>query len=248
MHKNKKIVLGFAALGLALAGGAAFAQALPGVTATPGAGGSVSYSASIETLVFLTSLTFLPAVLLMCTSFTRIVIVLSLMRQAIGLPSLPPNQVITGLSLFLTLFVMGPTVDRVIDEAYKPYAAKQIDMSVAIEKAQKPFQEFMLKQTRQEDLGVFLNVAKVKVDTPEQVPMRVLVPAFVVSELKTAFLIGFMVFLPFLAIDLIVSSALMSMGMMMVSPNLISLPLKLLVFVIANGWGLLVKSLVESFA
>jgi flagellar biosynthetic protein FliP len=238
------------AAALLLGTGAAWAQTqgnLP-VLIGQGAGGN-SYSVPIQTLLFFTALGFLPAVLLMMTGFTRIVIVLSLMRQALGTQAAPPNQVIIGLSLFLTFFVMSPTLDRVYTEAWQPYSTGQIDFTQALDKAQKPMRGFMLKQTRQSDLALFAKLAKVDPSVkPEDVPFRVLVPAFVTSELKTAFQIGFLIFIPFLVIDMIVASVLMSLGMMMLSPVLVALPFKLMLFVLADGWNLLIGSLAASFA
>lgn len=213
-----------------------------------GANGA-SYSVPIQTLLFFTALSFLPAVLLMMTSFTRIVIVLSLMRQALGTQSAPPNQVIVGLSLFLTLFVMGPTLDKVYQEAYQPYAQNTIPFEQALERGEAPMRQFMLKQTRQSDFELFARLGKLPASTTaETAPMRVLIPAFVISELKTAFQIGFMVFIPFLVIDMVVASVLMSLGMMMLSPVLVALPFKLMLFVLADGWNLLIGSLAASFA
>ena len=213
-----------------------------------GAGGT-SFSVPIQTLLFFTALSFLPAVLLMMTGFTRIVIVLSLLRQAIGTQSAPPNQVIVGLSLFLTLFVMGPTLDRVYQDAYLPYTTNAIGFEQALEKAEAPMRQFMLKQTRQSDFSLFARLARLEEGaTAETAPLRVLVPAFVTSELKSAFQIGFMIFIPFLVIDMVVSSILMSLGMMMLSPVLVALPFKLMLFVLADGWNLLIGSLAASFA
>ena len=207
-----------------------------------------TYSVPIQTMLIFSALSFLPAVLLLMTSFTRIVIVLSLVRQALGLQASPPNQVIVGMALFLTFFVMGPTLERIHEEAYKPYAEQRIGFEQAIENGSKPLREFMQKQTRESDIALFSRIGRVEPPaSAEQVPMRVLIPAFVISELKTAFQIGFMVFVPFLLIDLIVSSVLMSMGMMMLSPVLVSLPFKLILFVLADGWNLLTGSLVASF-
>jgi len=185
---------------------------------------------------------------LMMTGFTRIVIVLSLLRQALGTQSAPPNQVIVGLSLFLTLFVMSPTLDRVYADAYVPYAKNAISFDQALVKAEEPVRSFMVKQTRQSDMALFVKLAKLPADTKAQsVPFRVLVPAFVISELKSAFQIGFMIFIPFLVIDIVVASILMSLGMMMLSPVLVALPFKLMLFVLADGWNLLVGSLAASF-
>ena len=226
----------------------AFAQNAVSVNATPGSGGSTTYSVPIQTMLAFAALSFLPAILLLMTSFTRIVIVLSLTRQAMGLQTTPPNQVIVGLSLFLTLFVMGPTLDKMYQEAYLPYSEQKIGFEAALEKGSEPLRAFMTRQTRESDLGLFARMAKVDDKQPvAQMPMRVLIPAFVISELKTAFQIGFMVFIPFLIVDLIVSSVLMSMGMMMLSPVLVALPFKLMLFVLADGWSLLVGSLVASF-
>lgn len=244
----------FAALGVVacLCAGGALAQAqTPGtLPLMVGSGpGGTSYSVPIQTLLFFTALSFLPAVLLMMTGFTRIVIVLSLLRQAIGTQQAPPNQVVIGLSLFLTLFVMGPTLDKVYQEAYVPYTTNALTFEQAVEKAEAPMRAFMLKQTRQSDFALFARLAKLEADVAaENAPMRVLVPAFVTSELKTAFQIGFMVFIPFLIIDMVVSSVLMSLGMMMLSPVLVALPFKLMLFVLADGWNLLIGSLAASFA
>jgi flagellar biosynthetic protein FliP len=239
-----------AALALAAYAGGALAQAgdIPLFSSTPAGGGGQNYTLPVQTLLVLTALTFLPAVLLMMTAFTRIVIVLSLLRHALGTQSAPPNAVIIGLSLFLTLFVMGPVGDRIYTEAYVPYTEKKLSGPEAIDKAQLPLRAFMMRQTREPDLALFFRLARqTPPATREDVPLRVLVPAFVTSELKTAFQIGFMVFLPFLIIDMVVASVLMSMGMMMLSPVLISLPFKLMLFVLVDGWNLLVGSLVASF-
>lgn len=212
-----------------------------------GANGS-SFSVPIQTLLFFTALSFLPAILLMMTGFTRIIIVLSLLRQALGTQSAPPNQVIVGLSLFLTFFVMGPTFDRVYQEAYIPYTTNVLNFEQALGKAEVPMRQFMLKQTRESDFSLFARLARLD-DTvnAENAPLRVLVPAFVTSELKSAFQIGFMIFIPFLVIDMVVSSILMSLGMMMLSPVLVALPFKLMLFVLADGWNILIGSLAASF-
>jgi flagellar biosynthesis protein FliP len=223
------------------------AQGLPLVTAQ-GPGGT-SYSVPIQTLLFFTALSFLPAMLLLMTGFTRIVIVLSLMRQALGTQAAPPNQVILGLSLFLTLFVMAPTFDKIYDQAYAPYAAGKMPMDEALKVGVLPLREFMLKQTRQSDVQLFAKLAKLPASVKSaDVPLTVLVPSFVTSELKSAFQIGFMIFIPFLVIDMIVASVLMSLGMMMLSPVLVALPFKLMLFVLADGWNLLLGSLAASFA
>ena len=211
--------------------------------------GGTSYSVPIQTLLFFTALSFLPAVLLLMTGFTRIVIVLSLMRQALGTQAAPPNQVVVGLSLFLTFFVMGPTIDKVYSDAYQPYASNQIGFEEALKRGEAPMRAFMLKQTRQADVMLFAKLAKIDpaIKTAD-VPFKVLVPAFVTSELKSAFQIGFLIFIPFLVIDMIVASVLMSLGMMMLSPVLVALPFKLMLFVLADGWNLLLGSLAASFA
>ncbi len=222
-------------------------NSLPLVVAQGAAG--TSYSVPIQTLLFFTALSFLPALLLMMTGFTRIVIVLGLLRQALGTQAAPPNQVIIGLSLFLTFFVMGPTFDKVYAQAYQPFAENRIAFDEALKRGEAPMREFMLKQTRQTDVQLFAKLAKLPDEVKgEAVPFKVLVPAFVTSELKSAFQIGFMIFIPFLVIDLVVASVLMSLGMMMLSPVLVALPFKLMLFVLADGWNLLLGSLAASFA
>ncbi len=210
-------------------------------------GGATTYSVPVQTLLVFGALSFLPAVLLLMTSFTRIIIVLSLLRQALGLQQTPPNQVLVGLSLFLTFFIMGPTLEKVYNDAYKPYSEQKMQFEEAVTKGADPLRAFMLKQTRAADLALFNRIADAPAAKPEETPMRILVPAFVTSELKTAFQIGFMVFIPFIVIDLIVASVLMSMGMMMLSPVLVALPFKLMLFVLADGWNILLGSLVASF-
>lgn len=241
------LLLSLVPLGLPLLGHAA-EGGLGLINSQPAAGGGQSYSLSIQTLILLTSLSFLPAMLLMMTSFTRIIIVLSLLRQALGTQSSPPNQVLIGLALFLTFFVMGPVVERIYTEAYQPFDEDRITMQEAMTRGAAPLKEFMLKQTREPDLALFFKMSRTDaVATPEEVPLRVLVPAFVTSELKTAFQIGFAIFIPFLIIDMVVASILMSMGMMMVSPAIVALPFKLMLFVLVDGWQLLLGSLAQSF-
>ena len=221
---------------------------LPGLISQPMANGGQSWSLPVQTLVFITSLTFLPAILLMMTSFTRIIIVFGLLRNALGTPSAPPNQVLLGLSLFLTFFIMGPVFDKIYSDAYLPFSEDKISMQEAIDKGAKPLREFMLRQTREADLALFARLANTPpIAGPEAVPMRILLPAYVTSELKTAFQIGFTVFIPFLIIDLVVASVLMALGMMMVPPATISLPFKLMLFVLVDGWQLLIGSLAQSF-
>lgn len=221
---------------------------VPLINATPSAGGGQDYTLSLQTLILLTSLSFIPAAILMMTGFTRIIIVLSLLRQALGTQSAPSNQVLIGLALFLTFFVMSPVIDKIYTEAYQPLSENRISMQEAMDKGVEPLKSFMLKQTREGDLALFANMAQVKnIETPEQVPLRVLVPAFMTSELKTAFQIGFAIFIPFLIIDMVVASVLMAMGMMMVSPAIVALPFKLMLFVLVDGWQLILGSLVQSF-
>lgn len=229
----------------------AFAQSsggLPAITSTPASGGGQNYSLSIQTLLFLSSLAFIPAALLMMTSFTRIIIVLSLLRQALGTQSAPPNQVLIGLSLFLTFFVMGPAFDKIYQDAYLPFSENKITMQSAMEKGVAPLKSFMLKQTRESDIALYVRLSNTPaLQGPEDVPLRVLIPAFITSELKTAFQISFAIFIPFLIIDMVVASVLMAMGMMMVSPSIVSLPFKLMLFVLVDGWQLLIGSLARSF-
>ena len=226
---------------------AALAAGLPAVT-VQGTGTGQSYSLTLQVLILMTAITFLPAIVLMMTSFTRIIIVLGLLRQAIGAGNAPPNQVLMGLALFLTLFVMGPVIDRINTDAVQPYLAGTLDGNVALDKGVAPLKKFMLEQTREKDIATFVRIAGEQAyNTPEEVPLRILVPAFVTSELKSAFQIGFMIFIPFVIIDLVVASVLMSMGMMMLSPMMISLPFKIMLFVLVDGWTLVVTTLANSF-
>lgn len=220
---------------------------MPAVTLTAGEGGEQQYSLSLQVLLFMTALTLLPSIIIMMTSFTRFIIVFSILRQAIGLQSAPSNQVLVGMALFMTMFVMGPVFNRIHDEAITPYSEDRISAAQAFENAKAPIKEFMLAQTRIKDLNSFLEFAGETAEKPEDVSMKVLIPAFMVSELKTAFQIGFMIFLPFLVIDLVVASILMAMGMMMLSPVLISLPFKLMLFVLVDGWALIIGTLIGSF-
>ncbi|GHB08625.1 flagellar biosynthetic protein FliP [Salinicola rhizosphaerae] len=244
----RTFVLTVAALTAAFGSQWAMAQALPGVVSQPLADGGQRWSLSLQTLLFLSSLAFLPAMLLMMTCFTRIIIVLGLLRTALSTPSAPPTQVLIGLALFLTFFVMSPVLDRIYDNAWQPYAAEQISLEEALDRGAQPLREFMFAQTREADLAMFARIAKIgDMQGPEDVPMRILVPAYVTSELKTAFQIGFTIFIPFLIIDLVVASTLMALGMMMVPPATISLPFKLMLFVLVDGWQLLIGSLTQSF-
>ncbi len=211
-------------------------------------GTSSPIAAGLELVFLLTLVSLLPTILVVMTSFTRIVIVLSFVRTAIGVPQLPPNQVLIGLSLFLTVFVMAPTWQAINRDALQPYLRGEIDQRTALERGLKPLRDFMFRQTRERDIALFMNLGNLpRPRNPDEVPTWVLVPAFILSELKTAFTMGFVLFIPFLVIDLIVSSTLMAMGMIMVPPVVISLPFKLLLFVMVDGWDLLVRSLVTSF-
>ncbi len=226
----------------------------PGQTAPATTGGidtqnPQNVSTAIQLLLLVTVLSMAPAILVMVTSFTRIIIVLSLVRNAIGIPQLPPNQVMIGLALFLTAFVMAPAIKQINNEAVQPYLNGTMTQQEAFDKGEAPLRTFMLKQTRQQDLGLFLKLSGTeKPETVNDVPTYILVPAFTISELKTAFQMGFVMFIPFLIIDLIVSSALLSMGMMMLPPVIVSLPFKILLFVLVDGWYLIIGSLVGSFA
>ena len=214
---------------------------------TNGDGGQ-TYTVTIQILALMTVLTVLPALLLTMTSFTRIMIVLSLLRQALGTAQAPSNQILLGLSLFLTGFIMMPVFEKVNNDAVQPYLEEKVDVVTALEKASEPFREFMLKQTRESDLEMFLRMSGHEaLESVDDVPFSLLLPAYVTSELKTAFQIGFLIFLPFLIIDLVVASVLMSMGMMMLSPMIISLPFKLMLFVMADGWSLIMEMLAASF-
>jgi flagellar biosynthetic protein FliP len=224
----------------------AWSQTLPLVTAKQ-VGGGTSYAVPVETVLAITALSFLPAALVLMTSFTRIIIVFSLLRQALGLTTMPPNIVLIGLSLFLTLFIMNPVFDSIYKNAYQPYSVGKLAFPQAIEVGAKPLKEFMLKQTRKDDLNLFVKMYGKEIQAREDVPFTVLIPAFAISEIKTGFLIGFVIFLPFLVIDFAVASILTSLGMVMVSPMMFSLPLKLIVFTLADGWALLSTSLVQSY-
>jgi flagellar biosynthetic protein FliP len=234
------------------------APAAPSAPAASGSGsGSVSInlgnaitkpSESLEIIIALTLLSIAPALLIMMTSFTRVIIVLSLTRQALGLQTVPPNQVLAGLALFISLFIMGPTISQMNQKAVQPYLNHKITADAAYTAAQAPLKTWMLKQTRQSELEVFIGASTgPKPKTPADVGMATLIPAFILSEIKAAFIIGFVIFIPFLVIDLIVSSSLMSMGMMMLPPVLVSLPFKILLFVLVDGWALVVKSLITSY-
>jgi flagellar biosynthesis protein FliP len=221
---------------------------LPLVTVTPASGGAQTYSVSLQVLTVMTLLSFLPAALIMMTSFTRIIVVLAILRQGLGTAQTPSNQILLGMALFLTFFIMSPVFTQAYNNAVKPYMAGQMQAQTAIETAAKPFKTFMLHQTRQSDLALFARISgHGKFQTPQDVPFSLLVPAFITSELKTAFQIGFLILIPFLVIDLVVASVLMSMGMVMLSPMIISLPFKLMLFVLVDGWTLIMGTLASSF-
>ena len=261
---TKALLIGVAILIAIVVAMPAFAQAAPAAPAAPGAGdavdralgqlgggqnGSGSMSLSLQVLIIMGLLSILPGILLMMTSFTRIIIVLSILRQALGLQQTPPNQVLVGLSLFLSFFIMAPVISTINANAIQPYAAGRIGGTDLIKTAGQPLHAFMAKQTRVKDVTMFAEMAKSgPYASPNDIPFSVLLPAFVTSELKTAFQIGFLVFLPFLVIDLVVATVLMSLGMAMLSPTIISLPFKLLLFVLVDGWALTMGSLANSFA
>ena len=236
---------------LAMIAAVAFGQnpvSIPSINVDIGkAGSQYDVSSSLQILALLTILSVAPAILILTTAFSRIVIIFSFLRQALGTPTIPPNQVVIGLSLFLTFFVMGPTYSEISEKSLKPYLAKQIKFDEALTKAEKPIRAFMVKNTYSKDLRMFLDMRGETNVTRESVPLTSLIPAFIVSELKTAFIIGFYIFIPFLIIDLIVSSGLMSMGMMMLPPTVVSLPVKLLVFVLADGWATLVSAIMAGY-
>ncbi len=207
-----------------------------------------NYVFSLQLLILLTVLTLAPSILIMMTGFTRILIVLSFIRNALGLQQTPPNHVIIGLSLFLTFFIMAPIATEINNEAIQPFLREEISQEIAIQKAMEPVRNFMFKQTRDKDLGLFLNLKGIgNIKNIDEIPTHVLIPAFIISELKTAFQIGFIIYIPFLVIDMVVASTLMAMGMMMLPPVIISLPFKILLFVLVDGWNLIVKSLVVGF-
>jgi flagellar biosynthesis protein FliP len=221
---------------------------LPAFTVQTNPKGQQEYSVTLQILILMTMLTFLPAILMMMTSFTRIIIVFSILRQALGLQQSPSNQILVGLALFLTLFIMQPVLQKVNQDALQPYINNQISAQEALAKTAAPFHAFMLAQTRESDISLFVGIAKhPPIATPQETPFTILIPAFIISELKTAFQIGFIIFIPFLVIDIVVSSVLMAMGMMMLSPLIISLPFKIMLFVLVDGWALIVGTLAASY-
>lgn len=245
--KIKKII--FLIISTSYAANIFASNPIPLLTST-NTGNTTTYSANIEILILMTMLSFLPAIVMTMTSFMRSVIVLGLLRQAIGLSQTPSNQILIGLSLFMTIFIMSPVFQKINHDAVQPYLNNKISLSVAMDKGAKPLHNFMLNQTRKEDINFFTNLSGTDADTVEtrdKIPFSVLIPSYMTSELQTAFQIGFMLFIPFLIIDLIVSSTLMAMGMMMVSPMVISMPLKIMLFVMVNGWHLVFQTLAKSY-
>ncbi|WP_199611225.1 flagellar type III secretion system pore protein FliP [Flocculibacter collagenilyticus] len=221
---------------------------IPALTVTTNADGTQNYSVTLQVLFIMTALSFIPAAVILMTSFTRIIVVLAILRQAIGLQQSPSNQVLIGMTLFLTIFIMTPVFNKIHDTAIQPYINEDLQALEAFEAAREPIKQFMLTQTRIKDIDTFAQIGGYEnIDSPDQVPFMVLVPAFVTSELKTAFQIGFMFFIPFLIIDLVVASILMAMGMMMLSPMIVSLPFKLMMFVLVDGWSLVMGTLATSY-
>lgn len=223
-------------------------EGLPAVTVKTNNDGSQEYTITLQILFLMTALTFLPAILMMMTSFTRIIIVFAILRQALGLQQSPSNQILIGLSLFLSFFIMSPVLNEVNVNALQPYINEKISASQALEKTKAPFHAFMVTNTRESDLDLFFRIGDLPpVAAANEIPFSVLMPAFVTSELKTAFQIGFIIFIPFLVIDIVVASVLMAMGMMMLSPLIISLPFKIMLFVLVDGWALIIGTLAASF-
>jgi flagellar biosynthetic protein FliP len=224
------------------------AEGIEALSVTTNADGSQEYSVTLQVLALMTALSFIPAAVIMMTSFTRIIVVLAILRQAIGLQQTPSNQILLGMSLFLTFFIMAPIFSQINDRAVQPYLNEELTSIQALEQAKEPIKAFMLSQTRIKDLETFAKIAGYdKLDSPEDTPFIVIIPAFVTSELQTAFIIGFMFFIPFLIVDLVVASVLMAMGMMMLSPMIVSLPFKIMLFVLVDGWGLVMGTLARSF-
>jgi flagellar biosynthetic protein FliP len=242
------LVGGIALIAMILSVPADAQTGLPIINMIDDGSGETKYSLTLQLLALMTLLTLLPSLLLMMTSFVRIIIVMSLLRQALGTAQTPPNQVLVGISLFLTIFIMSPVLTSVYDQAITPYFEEQVSFDTALLKAEEPFRNFMLNQTREADIAMFAEIANNKdITSPADVPLSTLVPAFITSELKSAFSIGFLIYIPFIVIDLVVASVLMSMGMMMLSPMMISMPFKLMLFVLVDGWTLIMGSLTGSF-
>ena len=247
-NKMKAIVILLLA-GMLLSLPAVAQQGIPAVTVTNNGDGTQDYTMTLQALFIMTALSLIPAFIMMMTSFTRIIVVLSILRQAIGLQQSPSNQILVGVSLFLSLFIMTPVFDEINVRALQPYLDEEMTSMEAFEQAKGPMRAFMLSQTRVKDLETFVSIAgeEDQYADPTEVPLNILIPAFVTSELKTAFQIGFMLFIPFLIIDLVVASILMAMGMMMLSPMIVSLPFKLMLFVLVDGWNLIFGTLATSF-
>ncbi|BBN81117.1 flagellar biosynthetic protein FliP [Pseudoalteromonas sp. A25] len=226
----------------------ASAEGIEALSVTTNPDGSQEYSVTLQVLAIMTALSFIPAAVIMMTSFTRVIVVLAILRQAIGLQQTPSNQILLGMSLFMTFFIMAPIFSQINDKAVQPYLNEQLTSIQALQEAKEPLKTFMLSQTRIKDLETFAKIAGYdKLDTPQDTPFIVIIPAFVTSELQTAFIIGFMFFIPFLIVDLVVASVLMAMGMMMLSPMIVSLPFKIMLFVLVDGWGLVMGTLARSF-
>ena len=224
------------------------AEGIDALTITTNADGTQDYSVTLQVLAIMTAMSFIPAAIIMMTSFTRIIVVLAILRQAIGLQQTPSNQVLLGMSLFLSIFIMAPIYEQINERAIEPYLSEQVTSLEALDLAKEPMKAFMLSQVRIKDLETFAKIAGYdQLDSPEATPMVVLIPAFVTSELQTAFIIGFMFFIPFLIVDLVVASVLMAMGMMMLSPMIVSLPFKIMLFVLVDGWSLVMGTLAKSF-
>ncbi|TMN73681.1 flagellar biosynthetic protein FliP [Pseudoalteromonas sp. S1727] len=224
------------------------AEGIEALSITTNPDGSQDYSVTLQVLAIMTALSFIPAAVIMMTSFTRIIVVLAILRQAIGLQQTPSNQILLGMSLFLSIFIMAPVYQKVNEQAIQPYLSEQVTSVQALELAKEPMKAFMLSQVRIKDLETFAKIAGYdQLDSPEATPLIVLIPAFVTSELQTAFIIGFMFFIPFLIVDLVVASVLMAMGMMMLSPMIVSLPFKIMLFVLVDGWSLVMGTLAKSF-
>lgn len=245
--KGLLAALVFVCLALALPS-LGYAEGIPALKILEANDGGTEYSLSLQLLIVMTLLGFLPSILILMTSFTRIIIVLSLLRQAMGTAQTPPNQVLVGIAIFLTLFIMNPVLESIYNNALVPVQNEEITFQEGLDRARVPLQEFMLNQTREKDLIMFMEMSQSPaVENADDIPLSALVPAFITSELKTAFTIGFLIYIPFIIIDLVVASVLMSMGMMMLSPMMISMPFKLLLFVLVDGWGLVTSSLVATF-
>ena len=224
------------------------AEGIEALSVTTNPDGTQEYSVTLQVLALMTALSFIPAAVIMMTSFTRIIVVLAILRQAIGLQQSPSNQILLGMSLFLTFFIMAPIFSQINEKAVQPYLNEELTSIQALEQAKEPIKAFMLSQTRIKDLETFAKIAGYdKLDSPEDTPFVVIIPAFVTSELQTAFIIGFMFFIPFLIVDLVVASVLMAMGMMMLSPMIVALPFKIMLFVLVDGWGLVMGTLARSF-